>query len=285
MSARRALCVGVNQYKNYPTAALQGCVPDANAMSSLLKKLLGFTDKDITILADAQATKANIMSNLKGMVDGAKAGKYSYLVFSLSSHGTQVPDVSGDEPDNADEAFCPHDLAQAGDVWDKNHVIVDDELRDLFIQLPENVLLEAYLDTCHSGTGLRDIDLLLDRKPRFLPPPSLEAFKKVQDKRPRGLRHGLREKGVLHHILWAACRPDQTSADAHIDGGWHGAFTYYFCKEMLASNNKLTRAQVLAKVRADLTGGHYTQVPQLELEATKRNLPAPGADQATAATR
>ncbi len=272
-SNKKALCVGINQFRNYPDAALQGCVNDANEMSVLLQKLLGFKKGDITVLKDAKATKANIIKKLKAMVDGAKAGKYSSLVFSLSSHGTQVPDLSGDEPDRADEAFCPYDLAQSGNEWDKNYIIVDDELRDLFIQLPENVLLEVYLDTCHSGTGLKAIDMLLDRRPRYLPPPSLEAFMEVDSKRSRGLRHGLLEKGVTDNILWAACRSDQTSADANIDGGWHGAFTYFFCKEMYECNNTLTRAEVLAKVRSDLKKGKYTQIPQLECEAANRKSP------------
>ena len=142
---RKALCVGINKFKKYPSASLQGCVNDARDMSSLLKDFLGFTAKDITILTDARATKANIMKNLQSMVAGAKQGKYSYLVFSLSSHGTQVPDTSGDEPDRADEAFCPHDLDQAGNQWDPNHIITDDELHDLLVQLPSHVLLEVYL--------------------------------------------------------------------------------------------------------------------------------------------
>ncbi len=269
---KKALCVGINNFKNYPSAALQGCVNDANDMSKLLQNLLGFQCNDITVLTDAQATKANIISNLTAMVDGAKAGRYSNLVFSLSSHGTQVPDLSGDEPDRADEAFCPHDLAQSGNQWDTNHVLLDDELRDLFIQVPANVLLEVFLDTCHSGTGLKAIDMLLDRTPRYLPPPSLEAFEEVDNKRSRGLRHGLLEKGMVHNILWAACRADQTSADANISGGWHGAFTYFFCKEMTACNNSLSRAELLAKVRTDLKKGKYSQIPQLECEATKRQL-------------
>jgi hypothetical protein len=272
-SSRRALCVGINNFKNYPASALQGCVNDANDMASLLKDFLGFTAKDITILTDAKATKANIMSNLTKMVADAKAGKLSYLVFSLSSHGTQVPDTSGDEPDKADEAFCPHDLAQAGNQWDPNHVICDDEFHDLFIQLPETVLLEVYLDTCHSGTGLRAIDMLLDRKPRYLPPPSLEAFEEVEGRASRGIHRKLLDKGITHHILWAACRPDQTSADAQIGGSWHGAFTYYFAKEMRACQNKLARKDVLSKVRADLKSGKYTQTPQLESDATNRNAP------------
>jgi metacaspase-1 len=270
MSNKFALCVGINQFKNYPSATLQGCVNDANEMASVLKDLLGFSDSDILKLTDQQATKARIMEALKKMVAGAKAGHYSYLVFSLSSHGTQMPDLDHDEPDKADEAFCPHDLAQKGSQWDRNHVIVDDELHDLFAQLPANVLLEVYLDTCHSGTGLKAIDMLLDRKPRYLPPPSLEAFQDMENRRTRSLHTKMALKGIVHHILWAACRADQTSADAHLGGGWHGAFTYYFCKEMRATSNSLTRAQLLKKIRADLAAGHYSQTPQLECNATVR---------------
>lgn len=270
---RRALCVGINKFKNYPNSALQGCVNDANDMETLLKQWLGFSPGDIVKLTDAQATKANIMKNLGEMVDGAKKGRYSYLVFSLSSHGTQVPDTSGDEPDRADEAVCPHDLASAGSFWDPKHIIIDDELHDLFIQLPANVLLEVYLDTCHSGTGIKALDLLPDRKPRWMPPPSYEAFKLVEGHHSRGLYKSFLEKGIVHHILWAGCRADQTSADAHIAGGWHGAFTYYFCQVMNATQNKLSRKKVLKKVRAALTVADYDQVPQLECEATRRNAP------------
>ena len=270
---RKALCVGINNFKNYPGSALQGCVNDAHDMKSILVDFLGFSDTDITLLTDTQATKTSIMKNLKAMVKDARKGKYNYLVFSMSSHGTQVPDVNGDETDKADEAFCPHDLAQAGNKWDPKHIITDDELNDLFITLPENVLVEVYLDTCHSGTGLKAIDLLLDRKPRYMPPPSLEAFKEIEGRTSRGLHKLMQGKGINHHILWAGCRADQTSADAHIGGSWHGAFTYYFCKEMRASKNKLSRAEVLKKVQAGLAAGSYSQTPQLECEATTRKLP------------
>jgi metacaspase-1 len=271
--AKKALCVGINNFQNYPGSALQGCVNDANEMEALLRKWLGFSATDIVKLTDAQATKANIIKNLNEMVNGAKKGKYSYLVFSLSSHGTQVPDKHHDERDLADEAICPYDLASAGNVWDPEHIIIDDELHDIFVQLPSNVLLEVYLDTCHSGDGLKAIDFLPDRKPRWMPPPSYEAFRDLEKLRSRGLYELFLEKGIVHHILWAACRSDQTSADAYIAGGWHGAFTYYFCKVMNDTKNKLSRKEVLAKVRALLAAGHYNQTAQLECEATKRNAP------------
>lgn len=270
---RKALCVGINNFKNYPDSALNGCVRDATDMTRLLKRWLKFTDADITRLTDAQATKENIMAQLHEMVDGAKAGKYSYLVFSMSSHGTQVPDQSGDEPDSADEAFCPHDLKAAGNQWDPRYIITDDELHDLFGQLPKHVLLEVYLDTCHSGTGLKSLDLFANRRPRWMPPPSYAAFMEAEGLRPRSLKEKALDKGLVHHVLWAGCRADQTSSDAYIARAWHGAFTYYFCQVMNATKNKLPRKEVLTKVRAKLKANHYTQIPQLEAPATVRKLP------------
>jgi hypothetical protein len=269
MSTRKALCVGINVYKNYPGSSLQGCVNDVDDMVGILKNYLRFTDSDIVTLKDAQATKTGIMKHLTGMVDGAKSGKYSYLVYSHSGHGTQVPDLSGDEPDRADEAFCPYDLATRGSRWSPDHIITDDELHDLFVQLPKETLLEVFLDTCHSGTGLKAPDFLLDRRPRYMPPPSWEAFEQLRDAGYRGLPDALLEKGIVHHILWAGCRYDQTSADALIDGTWHGAFTYCFCKAM-QEDSTLARKDLLKKVRACLKKGHFTQVAQLETQATKR---------------
>jgi hypothetical protein len=271
MTDKVALCVGINNFKNFPSAALRGCVNDVNDMEKMLKDLLGFQAQEVVKLIDSEATKTRIMNDLKKIVEGAKSGRYDHVVFSMSSHGTQVPDLSGDEPDRVDEAFCPYDLAQSGDDWDPEHIIVDDELRDLFIQLPGDVLLEVFLDTCHSGTGLKAIDLIWDRQTRYIPPPSMEGFQKMEGKRQRGLNKSMLEKGRHEHILWAACRADQTSADANIDGDWHGVFTYYFCKEMKASQNELTRNEILEKVRNDLQEGNYTQIPQLECEATVRN--------------
>jgi metacaspase-1 len=267
---KKALCVGINRFMHYPDATLNGCVNDASDMKSVLREHFGFADDEIKVLIDGQATKSAIMKELSSMVEGAKTGRYGHIVFSLSSHGTQVPDTGGDEPDKADEAFCPHDLAADGDRWHPDHIITDDELHDLFINLPEDTLLEVYLDTCHSGTGLRAADMLFERRPRFLPPPSLEAFLEIRNRAPRSLNDLLLKKGVAQHILWTGCRDDQTSADADIGGGWHGAFTYFFCRELRACKNTLSRAELLDRVRKALSKAHYTQIPQLETQATQR---------------
>lgn len=271
--ARKALCVGINKFKNFPRNGLRGCVNDVKEMAALLTDYFDFTRRDIVTLTNSQATKANILTQLTQMVRDAQAGKLDHLVFSLSSHGTQTPDLSGDEPDKYDEAFCPYDLAIAGDHWDPDHIILDDELRDLFTQLPRNVLLEVYLDTCHSGTGLRAVDLLFDRQPRYLPPPSLRSFEMIEGREARGFYESFGTRKTPQHILWAGCRANQTSADALIEDKWRGAFTYFYCKNLRASQNKLSRAALLKQVRADLKAARYTQVPQLECQATLRRTP------------
>ena len=177
--ARRALCVGINEFESLPqTSWLAGCVNDANDIAKALRQI-GFAGRATTVLTDSAATKSAVMTALTKLVDTAKAG--DHIVFTLSSHGTQVPNEPGGdfEPDDLDEAFACYDIRQKGDQWDRDTVIVDDELHDLLARVPAGVLLEVLLDTCHSGTGLKDIDLLVGRKPRFLPPPSVMGVRRI----------------------------------------------------------------------------------------------------------
>ena len=271
MMRRNALCVGINHYQFFPTAGLHGCVNDALEMASLLKDMLGFEESDLTVLTDQSATKANIMRELKRMVEGAQSGRYNHLVFSFAGHGTQVPDLSPDEFDRADEAYCPYDTAPLGSHWDRERLLVDDELHDLLVRLPAHVVLEVYLDTCHSAAGIGPADLLLDRKPRFLPPPSVLAFREMELRRARPAHQKMLERGLSHHILWTACKESQMAAEAFLHGDWHGAFTWHFCREARASGNHLSRAKVLAKVRMDLRDAVFTQTPQLDCEAVTRH--------------
>jgi hypothetical protein len=118
------------------------------------------------------------------------------------------------------------------------------------------------LKTTHNGTGLIAIDCLFDRKPRDLPPLSLEAFDSVDARNPSGFYKSFGRKNTMQHILWGACHSDQTSAYAHIGGMWYGAFTYFFCKELGVCQNKLPRA--------DLKAARDTQTPQSECQATTR---------------
>lgn len=265
-----ALCVGVNEFEHLPRNNwLNGCVNDAEDCASLLTSQYRFPEKSVKLLTNAAATKASVIGELTAAVERANAGELDHLVFSFSSHGTQVPDAEGDdEADLADEAFATYDMRQAGDQWDPDTLIVDDELHDLFVQVPSGVLLDVILDTCHSGTGLRSIDLLLTRQPKFVPPPTVAGLEHVESADPRAFRDLVRSStGKGGPVLFAACRSDQTAADARFGDRYNGAFTYFFLKA-LADYEHLSRAEVLKKVRRSLSAERFPQRAQLEGPAT-----------------
>jgi hypothetical protein len=276
MSSRRGLCVGINKFANIPTSNwLSGCVNDAHDMAALLKDDYGFGTRDVRILTDAKATKAAVMDCLDDLVRAAEAGRLEHLVFSYSSHGTQVPDANGDEFDRVDEALVSYDMAEAGDAWDLDTVVVDDELRAMFDRVPDGVLVEVFLDTCHSGTGLRAMDLLPGRRPKFLPPPTPAGLDDVAD---RDLVSIVDEGGRRRvsaptgPVLFAACRSDQTASDARFEGRFNGAFTYFLI-ERLRRQGAAPRATVAKDVRARLRTQRFSQSPQLESRVTARQVP------------
>jgi hypothetical protein len=98
----------------------------------------------------------------------------------------------------------------------------------------------------------------------------------VKDREPRTLHQTLLGKIAGEHVLWAGCRSNQTSADAKIGGSYHGAFTYYFCQELEAAKGDITRRALIRRVRLQLKSNRYTQVPQLELDATTLTHPIGG---------
>lgn len=276
--ARRALCVGINEFASLPqTSWLAGCVNDADDIAKALRPL-GFTARSTTVLTDADATRSNVMAALDKLVGSAKAG--DHLVFTLSSHGTQVPNEPGgdEEPDDLDEAFACYDIRQKGDQWDRDTVIVDDELRDLFARVPSGVLLEVLLDTCHSGTGLKDLEeilqaQLLGRRPRFLPAPTRRGLEQTRSLRAATPVRTVDRKALVElvksrstaskPVLFAACKPDQTASDATFDGRSNGAFTYLFLKAVKASPTA-SRTDLLRTVTAGLKDGDFSQRSTLE---------------------
>ena len=259
----KALCVGINEFANLPRASwLNGCVNDANDMAAMLRGRPEFGPGDVTVLTDADATKSKVMSALTELLHGDA----DHIVFSFSSHGTQVPDQSGgDEVDHADEAFACHDIDSHGKDWDRKTVIIDDELKDLFAGVRENVLIEVLLDTYRSGTGLKALDLIPGRRPRFLPATTPIGLRRLEPKAdPKGFREEVKSlPAAARPILFAAYRAEQVASDAPFGRRYNGAFTHYFLKALKGSEKK-TRLDIMEEVDKSLAQEDFTQVPQLE---------------------
>lgn len=196
----------------------------------------------------------------------------NYHNFALSSgvfvHNSQIVrrDDKDELDDGMDELICPWDMD-----WDGTY-ITDNDLAAIFKSLKEGVLLEVFIDACHSGTMLdlkhelasrssNTLDETKNVKERYLPPPvdircryegEEEELSKVK-----------KFKAINSEVLWSGCKDSQTSADAYIDGSYNGAFTYYLCKHIRAASGKITRRDLMKRLRDSLKSNKYNQIPQL----------------------
>lgn len=169
---KRAVLVGINAY---PTSPLKGCVNDVSAMFDLLTQApFSFPPDNVRVLVDARATTAAIKERLEWLVAGLVPGDTA--VFHYSGHGSQVRDRDGDElADHMDEILCPVDLD-----W-VTKVVTDDDLAGYLKRVPAGANCYVILDSCHSGTGTRDLRPPGEdsgnphkehyRASRYLPPP------------------------------------------------------------------------------------------------------------------
>jgi len=248
---KKALCVGINDYPFGDENDLQGCVNDANDWAALLKNHFQFTD--VKQLLNGDATKANIIAGLKGLLAGAAAG--DILVFTNASHGTYLADTDGDE-DKFDEAICPYDT--------DSNLLVDDELRNLFKNIPKAVQLSVISDSCHSGSVTR-VMVNEYRRNRQLNPRVFggKELSPEQLRVARGKKEKYPESG-MKEILLSGCKSNQTSADAYINNDYHGAMSYHAIKAITDANYNLTYAELQKRVVSMLEEENYDQVPQLE---------------------
>lgn len=276
---RKALLCGVNDYA--PVGAggpdLRGCVNDVKDAASTFNAMgiVPLRPMNMRILTDARATRANILAGLKWLVTGAKKG--DLLIFYYSGHGSQVADVSGDEIDRKDETICPHDYATAG-------MIRDDDLRNAFKGVAAGVNLEVLLDSCHSGTGTRELNAI-SKVPageevtyRYIEPPVDYGF--FLDADPSIPRKGLLKRGEgekemvivpgLNHVLWAACHDFQLSMETNIGGAVRGVFTYSYFKVLRRVGLGVTRLRLDSLVTDYMRRQGFGQHPQLE--ATKETM-------------
>ncbi len=207
--ARRALCVGIDHYRDRP---LSGCVNDATAWATALQRL-GFT---VERLFDGQATRGAIMSALDALVTSARPG--DTVVFQYAGHGTQIADRNGDEGDGFDEAFVPVD-------YDLGRFLLDDDVAAIAAKLTAGAQLTLFMDCCHSGTISRFSPavaprLAADERVRYLPMSAelQRAHDEFRAVEPTGSAPEGSLPGVIH---FAACRDEEYAYESN----GHGDFT------------------------------------------------------------
>lgn len=218
---------------------LQGCVNDQKNIIGKLGKDFGFESVGFT---NSQVTKELFRSEVIKLVSFAHSG--DIIVIHVSSHGTQLPDSSGDESDGYDEALYLYDGAFS-----------DDEFSSMLSQLKEGVICVFIMDCCFSGTITRSIN----QKARFKP-----LFSQVDSEGLPVVKKGRKSNEIssgMNHLVLTGCSDRQTSADAYIGGSYNGALTYAAMRNLEPG---ITYKEWHRRILKWLSSKGYSQTPQLE---------------------
>ncbi len=258
MNTKRALCVGINEYKRSP---LGGCVNDARKWARTLADL-GFSSD---VLTDGDATRQGILDALQRLIQGAEPG--DVLIFQYAGHGTQVRDLDGDELDDGkDESLCPIDI-------DQGAFLIDDDLWDVFGDLAAGVSLTVFLDCCHSGTSTRTFGSFqptappaTDAKRRFLPPSNDQDTAHAKYRKKLGASRGLRPVEAMRWVNFSACQPFEVAWEH----GGQGDFTRHATSVLGSGGASLTNEGFQQMVVSKF-GSSRAQTPFLDCNAGARD--------------
>lgn len=258
---KRALLVGINNYRSVP--GLQGSVNDVETMREILVTRWGFAPANVKMLTDEAATRAGILAALEQLVQDA--GPDETVYFHYSGHGSQVEDLNGDEADGLDETIVPQD-GRSPNVPD----IVDDELDAIFARLKtRNAVI--VLDSCHSGTATRAIDI----RARSLPQDKRIELYKSGDTHTRAIVPVMSSR----YVVMSAASPTEEALDGPVEGRYHGFFTYALARSISAAPDGASARVVFSGVARELkriqTQFGRTSMPEPQLEATPAQLDQP----------
>jgi len=280
MARKLALLVGVNQHfgGDIRDNDLKGCIPDViqtrnnvtgiTLARDVLVRTYGFKDEDIRMLTDGRAKKYEIFNRLKEYAAELEPG--DLFVFEMSSHGTRYPIRLKDGTlTGALDCLCATDF-----TWD-DPVLIGREIGKVFGHVPATAQVVFILDACHSGKQFRDLNpgVRLDttapyRKDRFVAPPVDVA-------------HRFRGVGQVpapgqtpkHVLLYSACDFNETAADAFINGGFHGAFTYHLWQVVGESKPDASYEDIRRASMKALQADGFAQNPGLEGDPAEAALP------------
>lgn len=256
-SVKRALLIGINKYQAVPK--LQGSINDIETMRQILITRWGFSERHIAVLKDESATRAGILAALEQLVN--ETGSQDTVYFHYSGHGSQVEDLNGDEKnDGLDETLVPQD-GRTGDVRD----ITDDELDAVFVRLRAKHAV-IVLDSCHSGTATRSLDIRTRSIPRDN---RIDLYRKTD-------QLALKTRAVVpvitsRYVVMTGAASHQEALDGPIDGRYHGFFTFALARSLSTSGAGATPREIFGGVEHELKRiqAHFgrSSMPEPQLEA------------------
>ena len=181
---------------------LTACEFDAKDMKAIAEAR-GF---DSTILLTNEATTKNFLTAMGNAASQLNEGDILFLTYS--GHGGQVPDLNGDEAENA----RPDGKDETWALYDRQ--VVDDELYAQWATLRSGVRVIMLSDSCHSGTVAREMAFPAMVRATVVPGEVVEPTSDVTRLIPLDIRTVLDSVGRTSRLVIVEENPYQ--------GGWGG---------------------------------------------------------------
>jgi len=266
---KKALIIAVG---DYPREGMWPKISSDKDVPLILNALHfhGFTDDNILIIQDSQATKLGIKSAFEKITRDAEEG--DIMLIHYSGHGQQMWDKNGDELDGKDETIVPYDapLKFIKNQYEGERHLSDDELEimvdDLRLKLGSNGSLTMIFDACHSGTVTRG--LAKSRGTAEFMGPSDWKAKPEKDGETfefKAKTRGAGEDNLAPLVLFSGASASQLNFETEDEqGNSVGSLSYVISKVLLNSNQNTTYQEVFDQVRIEMSVIAPRQTPQVE---------------------
>lgn len=135
------ICALDYQYTAHPLT----CTVDAQNMRQLAAAC---EVQDVVVMLNEECTAENVRNTIYDV--GSRCQEEDFFIFFYSGHGTNVADLTGDEADGQDEAFCFVD--PSGHISLDTVMTDDDFSATVTSYVPLQTRILILTDCCHSGT-------------------------------------------------------------------------------------------------------------------------------------
>jgi hypothetical protein len=246
--SKTALLFGIKDYPKGSQNDLRGPLNDLVDIEEIISSLR--TNFFIKTFRNSQVTRSCFINELRSAIALLKDNDVLFVYFS--GHGTKIIDKNNDESDEYDEAIVVYN-----DEKNDYDYVIDDDIRDSLVNIPDNCSVIIAFDSCFSDTA--DKAFMPNGVRKYIPNPAIAPDVKKRISIP---------KSEIKHIMFAACGEQQTSADAYIDGKFRGAFTCYFKKTF---NPSMTNLEWINAIKKCLPSSEFDQVPILRGNESLKN--------------
>lgn len=263
---RYALLVGIGEYARLPdgrinVTPLTGPPNDVALMRQLLQARYEFAPENVLVLEGRQATHRGIVDAFRQhLIANARRFRNAQIVFYFSGHGSVMTDTDNDEGDGVDETLVAYDSRLPG-----GRDISDDTINALFTELARYTDSSVFiLDSCHSGTGTRDVDGPVARE---LPPARPIEASALTQQATESVANRMLPRRTDYVVLTGAMASERSyEGDILVSEGTvrrHGYFTYHLVQALNRAPTE-SYGRIMRGVATAVTRVSRQQHPQAE---------------------